>query len=229
MSAIEKVVFQERACTMDQLLSALRDNWDGWHDLRQKCIDAPKYGTDNDFADNWSKYIADVLMDSFESHPTARGGKFICGFMSVTQNHVLGDDTDATPDGRKAGEPLSDSISPSLYAVAVGPTATHRSATKAIDTSRTVHGITFAQNLDLSFLKTDRELSKWKSLLMTYFEDGGMSVQYNITSGEDLIEAQKSPEKHKDLFIRIGGYTARFVELSKAMQDTLIKKSVQRI
>lgn len=228
LAAIEKLVFINKTTTMDELIKALKADWGGYEELRSKCIKVPKYGMDNDHADKWAKFVADTFMDAYEKHPTIRGGRYLCGFFSVTQNHVLGDDTDATPDGRKTREMLSDSTSPSQYAVALGPTATHKSATKAIDTLRTVNGITFAQNLDISSLRNDRELSKWGDLIRTFINDGGMSVQYNVISTEQLKDAQKNPENYRDLFVRIGGYTARFVDLNATMQNSIIAKANQR-
>ena len=228
MTAVSHVVFKDKKCSLEKLNQALRANWKGYEDLRNACISAPKYGTDNDEADNWGRFISDTFMDAYESHPNIRGGRYLCGFFSVTQNHVLGEDTDATPDGRRAKEMLSDSVSPSQFAEALGPTATHRSHIKAIDTKRTVNGITFAQSMDLSSLMSDRELSKWGDLIRTFVSEGGQSVQYNVLSTEQLKDARLNPEKHKDLFVRIGGYTARFVDLSDAMQESVINKAIQR-
>jgi formate C-acetyltransferase len=228
MTALEKAVFQDHVCTLRELTEALADNWEGHENLRAICVKAPKYGTDNDTADSWAKFIADTFMDAYETHPTMRGGRYQCGFFSVTQNYVLGEDTDATPDGRYAKEMLSDSVSPSQYAEHIGPTATHRSFVKAIDTNRTINGITFAQSMDLNSLLSERELNKWGDLIRTFINDGGQSVQYNVLSLEELKDARKHPERHKDLFIRIGGYTARFVDLSEVMQEAVVNKAIQR-
>ena len=227
MTAIDKVVFQDNACTLEEMVKALADNWEGHEELRAKCLKAPKYGTDNDLADGWGRFISDTFLDAYEAHPTMRGGKYLGGFFSVTQNHVLGEDVDATPDGRFSREMLSDTVSPSQYAEQIGPTATHRSHVKAIDTSRTVNGITFAQSMDLNSLRTPRELSKWSNLIRTFISEGGQSVQYNVVSLETLKDAKAHPERHKGLFVRIGGYTARFVDLSEVMQDSVINKAIQ--
>ncbi len=228
MAAIEKVVFTDQTCSLEELVKALACDWDSQDVLRNACLKAPKYGTDNDTADSWGKFIADTFMDAYEAHPTMRGGKYVCGFFSVTQNHVLGEDTCATPDGRHAYEMLSDTVAPSQYAEQIGPTATHRSFVKAIDTQRTVNGITFAQSMDLNSLMTNRELSKWGDLIRNFISEGGQSVQYNVVSLERLKEAKRHPEQHKDLFVRIGGYTARFVDLSETMQDSVINKAIQK-
>ena len=227
MTAIEKVVFQDKVCTLDEMVKALADNWEGHEELRNICIKAPKYGTDDDTADGWGKFISDTFLDAYEKHPTMRGGTYLGGFFSVTQNHVLGEDVDATPDGRFAKEMLSDTVSPSQYADQLGPTATHRSHVKAIDTQRTVNGITFAQSMDLNSLKTPRELNKWGDLIRTFISEGGQSVQYNVVSLDVLKDAKIHPERHKGLFVRIGGYTARFVDLSEVMQDSVINKAIQ--
>ena len=227
MTAIEKVVFQDKVCTLEEMVKALADNWEGHEELRNICIQAPKYGTDDDTADGWGKFISDTFLDAYEKHPTMRGGTYLGGFFSVTQNHVLGEDVDATPDGRFAKEMLSDTVSPSQYADQLGPTATHRSHVKAIDTQRTVNGITFAQSMDLNSLKTPRELNKWGDLIRTFISEGGQSVQYNVVSLDVLKDAKIHPERHKGLFVRIGGYTARFVDLSEVMQDSVINKAIQ--
>lgn len=228
MTAIETVVFEKKIYSLEDICEALKNNWEGFEHMRQLCIKAPKYGTDNDQADQWAKFIADTFMDCYEKHPTMRGGSYLCGFFSVTQNHVLGEDTCATPDGRYSKEMLSDTVSPSQYADQIGPTATHKSFVKAIDTTRTVNGITFAQSMDLNSLTTNRELSKWADLIRNFISEGGQSVQYNVVSMEKLKEAKKNPEKHKDLFVRIGGYTARFIDLSETMQDSVINKAIQK-
>ena len=227
MTAIEKVVFQDKVCTLEEMVKALADNWEGHEELRNICIKAPKYGTDDDAADGWGKFISDTFLDAYEKHPTMRGGTYLGGFFSVTQNHVLGEDVDATPDGRFAKEMLSDTVSPSQYADQLGPTATHRSHVKAIDTQRTVNGITFAQSMDLNSLRTPRELNKWGDLIRTFISEGGQSVQYNVVSLDVLKDAKIHPERHKGLFVRIGGYTARFVDLSEVMQDSVINKAIQ--
>ena len=226
MAAIEEVVFKKKVCRMEELQKALRDNWVGHEELRAACVKAPKYGTDNDMADSWAKFISDTFMDAYEAHPTMRGGKYLCGFFSVTQNHVLGEDTEATPDGRYAREMLSDTVAPSQYAEQIGPTATHRSFVKAIDTCRTVNGITFAQSMDLNSLLSERELNKWGDLIRTFISEGGQSVQYNVVSLDVLKDAKAHPERHKGLFVRIGGYTARFVDLSDVMQESVINKAI---
>lgn len=228
MAAIDQLVYTDKACTMDTLLEALAADWAGHEALRAQCMRAPKYGTDNDLADGWGRFVSDAFMDAYEAHPTIRGGRYLCGFFSVTQNHVLGEDTDATPDGRHAREMLSDSVAPSRYAEALGPTATHRSMVKAIDTKRTVNGITFAQSMDLGSLMSPRELSKWGDFIRAFVADGGQSVQYNVLSVDQLRDARANPEKHKDLFVRIGGYTARFVDLSDVMQEAVMGKAIQQ-
>jgi len=101
----------------------------------------------------------------------------------------------------------------------------HRSATKAIDTVHTVNGITFNQRLTLSSVNSERGLSKWADLVRAFVETGGQSVQYSVADSETLVEAQKHPERYADLVVRVGGYSAHFVELDKEIQDTIIMRT----
>jgi len=153
----------------------------------------------------------------------------VCGLVSMGYYMFLGAVTWASPDGRRAGEPLSDSVAPSHFAPALGPTATHRSVTKAIDSLRTPNGITFNQKMSEGSLLTPREISKWADLVRTFIEAGGQSVQYSVVNREALVDAQAHPERYQDLIVRVGGYSARFVDLSKEVQDTIIARAEQEL
>jgi formate C-acetyltransferase len=139
----------------------------------------------------------------------------------------LGKQTGATPDGRRAGDPLSDATSPSLLAPALGPTAAHRSNTKAIDAVHTPNGVTFNQKFNLATVESERDLSKWADLVRTFVESGGQSVQYNVVDAATLRAAQKDPLQYKDLIVRVGGYSALFVDLSEELQETIIARAEQ--
>ena len=138
---------------------------------------------------------------------------------------VLGEDVLATPDGRFANEMLSGSIAPSRYAEALGYTATHNAAS-GIDSRKAPNGIVFNQVMPFDMVAEPRYLNKWRDLLKTYFELGGMSVQYSIVDGNELKNAQIDPEKYRDLIVRVGGYSARFIDLSREIQDDFIQKAV---
>jgi pyruvate formate-lyase/glycerol dehydratase family glycyl radical enzyme len=225
MSAIDSLVYEKKECSWDTLIRALKNDWQGYEELRSRCIGAPKYGTDDDWADKHLRDVLNIFFRAYESYPTPRGGRFVCGLISMASYIDLGKATGATPDGRKKGDPLADSIAPSVFARSKGLISAHRSATKAIDTIHTVNGITFNQRLTLSSVLSERGLNKWADLVRAYVETGGQSVQYSVADSETLVDAQKHPERYSDLIVRVGGYSAHFVELDKEIQDTIIMRT----
>ncbi|HEX7556441.1 MAG TPA: glycine radical domain-containing protein, partial [Leptolinea sp.] len=108
-----------------------------------------------------------------------------------------------------------------------GPTATHRSNARAIDSLRTPNGVTFNQRFNATAISTPRDLSKWADLVQSFMEDGGMEVQYTVVSTEELRQAQSHPTENRDLIVRVGGYSAVFVELGKDVQESIIARSEQ--
>jgi pyruvate-formate lyase len=136
-----------------------------------------------------------------------------------------GETTGATPDGRAAGEHLADGTSPSPYAPALGPTETHISMARAVDTAHTVNGIIFNCKFSQTSVLNDREISKWMDLVRTYVGMSGQQVTYNIVDNKTLIEAQNRPEQYTDLWVRVGGYSAKFIDLSKELQDEIIART----
>lgn len=228
LSSINHSIYETKEVSWDELLKALQDNWEAYEELRKKCTEAPKYGEDNDKADKWVQKITNMFFDAYESHPTPRGGKFVCGLFSMGTYVTRGQETGATPDGRKRGEPLSDGISPSRYAKPLGPTATHNSASQ-IDTFRTLNGVTFNQRFSEKSLLSERELMKLVDLVKVYFDRGGQEVQYSVVNADVLKQAQKYPERYRDIVIRVGGYSAIFVDLPKEIQETFIMRVEQSI
>lgn len=224
LSAINTVIFQEKEADWETLLEALRNDWKGYDGLREKCIQAPKYGCGNPEADRWSKQILDMWFSELESHETAHGGHFIGGLISMDSYITLGHWTGATPDGRFSQEHLSDSVAPSRYADTCGMTARHMSAAWTIDSSHTTNGVTFNQRLGMSTVNTPRDVQKWADLVRTYMEAGGQQIQYLVLNGEDLKLAQKNPDDYRDLLVRVGGYSAVFVDLTKELQESVMAR-----
>jgi formate C-acetyltransferase len=224
MSAVDYLVYEEEELAWDELLDALTHDWEGCETVRRKCLEAPKYGTDNDWADEHLREVLGLFFKAYESFPTPRGGRFVCGLISMASYIEMGRSTAATPDGRRNGDPLADSTAPSSFAESLGPIAAHRSAAKAIDTMHTVNGITFNQRLTLSSVSTERGLSKWVDLVRTFVETGGQSVQYTVVNRDTLIAAQEDPARYNDLVVRVGGYSARFTELDKGLQESIIAR-----
>jgi formate C-acetyltransferase len=225
LAAIDTLIYQSHQSTWDDLLSALKADWIGFEALRQKCINAPKYGCDDVYADNWTRRYFNMVANAFESHSTPRGGRFVVGLISMANYVPLGKWLGATPDGRRSGERLADSTSPSHFAPNYGPTATHRSNARAIDALRTPNGVTFNQRFNAAAVSSPRDLSKWAGLVRSFMEDGGMEVQYTVVSTDELREAQRHPAENRDLIVRVGGYSAVFIELGKDVQESIIARS----
>ena len=224
LAAIEYAVFDKKIVTMKTLLDALKKNWSGFEELREECRKAPKYGNDDDYADRFFRRDASLLMDSLERMRCVRGGPCYAGFLSMSAYVSLGWTVGATPDGRRAGEPLADTTSPAVGMDKSGPTATHKSAAK-LDTLRTTNGVIFNQRFNLGTVSTEADLHKWMALLRTFFDLGGQEVSYSVIGKETLLNAQKNPEQYSGLVVRVAGYCALFTELSKEVQDTIIART----
>lgn len=227
LTAIDYLIYEKKEVTFDQMLTALKNNWIGFEDVRKRCINAPKYGTNNAYADQHVRGILEIYFNAFESFNTPRKrGRFTCGLFTMGVHIVHGRTTGATPDGREAGEHLADACSPSQYAQSLGPAETHMSAARAIDTIHTVNGVIFNQKFSLQSLLSEREIRKWADLVKTYIDMGGQQVAYTIVDQKTLLDAQIHPERYRDLWVRVGGYSALFIELSKELQDQIIARSL---
>lgn len=229
LSAVDYLIYKTKSVTWEKLLDALDKNWVGYDQLRRSCIAAPKYGVDDEYADGWVKAMLGMYFDAYESHTTTHKGHFVTGLISMSNYVPVGKYTAASPDGRKSGEPLADSTSPSVYAPLAGPTAAHRSMARAIDPYRVPNGVTFNQRFNATAVMTERELSKWSDLVREFVDACGVEAQYTVVDSATLRDAQKHPNEYRDLFVRVGGYSALFVELSPEVQDTIIARAEQSL
>jgi len=225
VTAIDHLIYQTKASSWDEILNALTNNWEGFEDLREKCKNAPKYGCDDEYADNWTKRILEMYYAAYEQYQTPRGGHFVMGLISMGNYVTIGRETWATPDGRKTGERLADSTSPSPYAPNYGPTASHNSVVRAVDPYHVPNGQTFNQRISASSINTARDINKWAYLVREFVDRQGISVQYNVIDSAILREAQEHPEAYRDLLVRVGGYSALFVELSREIQESIINRA----
>ena len=224
LSAIEYLVYDKKEVAMGELIAALSANWNEHEWLRDKCLLAPKYGNDDDYADKWARRASNAWFDEYEKHHAPHGGIFLGGLFSMTTYTWIGSQTGATPDGRMKSEPLSDAASPTNQADVSGPTAVHMSVSK-IDSLRATNGLIFNMKFNSTAVSSRRELSKWADLVRSYMLMGGQTVQYTVVDQAALLEAQKYPEQYKDLVVRTGGYSALFIDLSKEVQDTIIART----
>jgi pyruvate formate-lyase/glycerol dehydratase family glycyl radical enzyme len=224
LAAIKKLVFDEKKITMTQLAEALRANWKGYDELRSLCLAAPKYGNDDDYVDSIAADLYRFYAETVPTVKTVYGEKFIPVAISITSQWAGGTITGATPDGRRDGEVLADGgASPMRGRDINGPTAIIKSASK-IDQVR-FQSVLLNMKFHPSALGSAEDLEKLATLIKTYFSLGGKHVQFNVASRETLLDAQKHPENYRDLVVRVAGFSAYFVQLSKQVQDEIIART----
>lgn len=223
--AIKKVVFEDKLYTMDQVLTALKDNFKDEQPLREFLANkVPKYGNDLAAPDEMVKIATDIYFDSMKGYETYRGGPFVAALLPVASYVAFGMATAALPDGKPSGEPLADGISPDYGVDKQGPTAVMKSVSK-IDHIRCANGVIFNQKISPMAVSTPEGMKKWVDMVMTYINLGGGHVQFNIVSADTLREAQETPDKFKGLVVRVAGYSAFFNELAEEVQDSIIART----
>ena len=224
LASIKYNVFDQKLVTMKELLAALEHNYEGYEELRQRFLNkTPKYGNDDDYADSITRQVFESYFRAVDGRPNTRGGAHRINLLPTTVHVYFGQVCQATPDGRRAGEPLSEGISPVQGADRHGPTAVIKSAAK-IDHLRT-GGTLLNQKFTPSLLAEDEGLDKLAKLIRTYFRLDGHHVQFNVVTAKILREAQRHPEKYRDLIVRVAGYSDYFVDLPKKLQDEIIKRT----
>jgi pyruvate formate-lyase/glycerol dehydratase family glycyl radical enzyme len=226
LAAIKYHVFDHHSVSMDDLLHALRDDFHGWEALRLRLWNkTPKYGNDNDYADDILQSVFNAFHDEINGRPNTKGGFYRVNYLSTTCHVYFGSMTGATPDGRNAWEPHSDGISPVQGADRYGPTAVLQSAAK-IDHART-GGTLLNQKFTPAVVEGQEGIDHLTHLVRTYFKLGGHHIQFNVVNAATLREAQKHPEQHRDLIVRVAGYSDYFCDLTKALQDEIIARTEQ--
>ena len=224
LAAIKKVVFEDKAITMSELIDALDANFEGHERTLKLLSDAPKFGNDIDYVDN---IVNDVLMhcvDVITPIKGSGGSLMTVSPAALTANVPLGAAVSALPDGRKAGLPISEGgISPYQGRNVSGPVATYRSVAK-IDHVKLTNGSVFNMRFSPSALKDRESIKKFELMLRNFLEEGGFFVQYNIVDTETLRAAQKNPSEYRDLLVRVATYSAYFVELAEDLQEDIISR-----
>lgn len=236
LAAIKKLVFEEKKITPTQLWNAILDDFQSDENKKIQAMlidEVPKYGNDIDYVDNLVVEAYDSYLDEIKKYPNTRyhrgpiGGIRYGGTSSISANVGQGMGTMATPDGRNAYEPLAEGCSPAHNADKNGPTAVFKSVAK-LPTEKITGGVLLNQKMTPQMLSTEENKQKLEMLIRAFFNRlHGYHVQYNIVSRETLIDAQKHPEKHKDLIVRVAGYSAFFNILSKKTQDDIIGRTEQ--
>ncbi len=236
LAAIKKLVYEEKKITQQQLWDAILDDFQTEENqkIQQMLInEAPKYGNDDDSVDQLVVEAYDSYLDEIKKYPNTRfgrgpiGGIRYGGTSSISANVGQGMGTFATPDGRNAWEPLAEGCSPAHNCDKSGPTAVFKTVAK-LPTEKITGGVLLNQKMTPTMIATEENKQKLEMLIRAFFNRlHGYHVQYNIVSKETLIDAQLHPEKHKDLIVRVAGYSAFFNVLSKKTQDDIIGRTEQ--
>ena len=224
LTAIKKCVFDENSIGRKELLDALANNFEGYAEVRKKLLAAPKYGNDDDYADQVAADLYRSWQEMVRELDAGYGTKYLPCAYSVGGHVPAGKKTGALPSGRLAGKSLADgSVSPYQGADVKGPTAVINSCIK-IDQSLLVATL-LNMKFQLSTFKTREDRQKLLALIRTYFSEGGKHIQFNTVDRKTLQDAQIHPEPHRSLLVRVSGYSAFFVELSGGMQDEIIART----
>jgi len=227
LTALKYHVFDKKTISMDGMLKALENNFEDFEEFRRVLVDeTPKFGNDENYADNITKQVFEIYYNAINGKPTARGGLHRINLLPTTCHVYFGGVIGAMPDGRKARLPLSEGISPVQGADRNGPTAVIKSASK-IDHVRT-GGTLLNQKFTPSFFDTDNGIDNVMHLIRSYFKLDGHHIQFNVVSAETLKKAKRNPEKYKDLIVRVAGYSDYFVDLTDELQDEIIRRTEHR-
>lgn len=227
LAAIEKVIFEDRAATLEELRDALKANFEGYEALRAKLIAAPKYGNNDPFVDKYAVWFVDYMASLFEHQKTRDGGGIYLAMAANVQNVSAGLGTGATPDGRRQGDPLSDAASPTYGCDKRGVTCTFASLSKP-DYSQVACGSVVNQKFPPSMFEPEKR-KKLAALIRAYFLQGGQELQMNATSREVLIDAMEHPENYRSLVVRVSGFSDYYTKLDKGVQLDILNRTQQTL
>jgi len=227
LSAIAHHVFEKRALTLDALLAALRVDFAGEEALRL-CLanKTPRYGNDEEAADRLMRRVFDLFFEAVEGRPNLRGGTYHIDMLPTTCHLYFGSVLGATPDGRRAGKPLSEGISPVQGADRLGPTAVLQSAAR-MDHART-GGTLLNQKFLPRVLAGEAGIDRLAQLVRTYFRLGGHHLQFNVVDAATLEHARAFPQEHRDLIVRVAGYSDYYCDLGRELQDEILARTAHQ-
>jgi pyruvate formate-lyase/glycerol dehydratase family glycyl radical enzyme len=224
LTSIRYNVYDKKHVTMRRLLAALKSDFEGSETLRQRLLNkTPKYGNDEDYADEIMKSIFEAYFEAVDGRPNTKGGYYRINLLPTTVHVYFGNVIGATADGRKAAEPLSEGVSPVQGSDRSGPTAVVKSVAK-MDHVRT-GGTLLNQKFTPHLLADEEGIDKLAHLVRSYFRMDGHHIQFNVVNAGTLRDAQKHPEKYRDLIVRVAGYSDYFVDLSAELQNEIIHRT----
>ena len=224
LAAIQHLVFEQRALKMETLMTALDTDFAEHERVRRMLLNrAPKYGNDDDAADGVMRRIFEAYFSAVDGRPNTRGGEYHINLLPTTVHIYFGSVTGATPDGRRAGAPLSEGVSPVQGADRHGPTAVIRSVAK-MDHVRT-GGTLLNQKFTPALLANEEGLNRLVQLIRAYFRLDGHHIQFNVVDAATLRAAQQDPVQYRGLIVRVAGYSDYFCNLSRTLQDEIIART----
>jgi formate C-acetyltransferase len=224
LAAVKYHVFDRRTFNLPELMKMLQADFNGYEARRKMLVeDTPRYGNDHDYADDIMKTVFDYFYESVNGRPAGSGGVHRINMLPTTCHVYFGSVTGALPGGRKAGQPLSEGISPVQGADRNGPTSVIKSAAK-MDHIKT-GGTLLNQKFTPGILKDDAGLTQLLHLVRSYFKMDGHHLQFNVVDAAALREAQKYPGKYRNLIVRVAGYSDYFVDLTPELQNEIIHRT----
>ena len=227
LAAIEECVLGKKYLTMSELMDLLATNFEGKENMRQLLVNkAPKYGNNIASVDKYANWLADLCNEQVVQYVDGRGGKYTTVISSQSYNVVLGSLIGATPDGRRAFEATADNASPMIGMDVNGPTAVVNSI-GALDPLIPQSGVLVNQRFDPAIVKGEKGLDILETVVRTFFAKNGQHIQTNIVDNETLRAAQADPQSHRNILVRVAGYSAYFVDLEKDIQDNIIARTLQ--
>lgn len=226
LAAIETVVFEQKEMTLAELAEACATNFEGREDLQARLSAMEKFGNDNKRVDNWANDMVALFDRVISEQTNTRGGRWMPGFYSMTCHQPMGRSMSALPSGRASGQPLADGLAPADGTDCLGPTASLNSIA-GIEPSHLPNGINLNIKFDAGTIKGANGAALLEGLIKGYFRQGGMQVQVNVLDSQVLRDARVAPEKHRNLLVRVSGYSAYFVDLTPEMQDEIIARTCQ--
>ncbi len=223
-TAVKQHVFDGKSLSMQDLLDALAANFENHDKTRLLLAErTPKYGNDDDYADSVMKQLFEAYFEAVDGRENTKGGNYHVNLLPTTCHIYFGSVVQATPDGRNAGEPLSEGVSPVQGADRHGPKAVLKSVGK-MDHART-GGTLLNQKLAPGLLDSEGGVNKFVDLVRSYFKMDGHHIQFNVIDVDTLRAAQENPDKYRDLIVRVAGYSDYFCDLSQALQDEIIART----
>ncbi len=224
LTAVKYHVYDKKSLGFSELLDMLKSDFKGHESFREILInDTPKYGNDDDYADDILRQVFEAYFEVIDGRPNTKGGHYRVNLLPTTCHVYFGSVVGAMPDGRRAGLPLSEGISPVQGADRKGPTAVLKSAAK-IDHLRT-GGTLLNQKFTPQLLEDEDGIEKLMHLIRSYFKMDGHHIQFNVVTAETLRKAQKNPEQYRNLIVRVAGYSDYFVDLGVDLQDEIIRRT----